>query len=460
MLKKIMVIALLGFFWPIFPQSALERLTTQAVDDIVPLLQSPNPVVAAVEFSNYSFLSDLEAQTFYQLLSVKLERSGKLIYRDLMVDLTAGRGKFNFSDLSRIRYGLQLVLLNHPRGLSFSAAVRLVESSELLGVVYRTEEISPTELWAVTLLGDTSAPAELILKKTDSFRIDNSVFHVAQDTAENPGKNDLYALTPEHLIVWHGMSPNQNSGEKIPIKWFPPRTPSIQNEGKITFFSADGERFMAIGANFAPGGMVVKTVNQGELTVKKVPFVPVAASVIGDVPCLIGSRYVPGTNIFDGLIQFMSLASLKTDGKENAGVARKQMTPLFDMALVKREDGRIRSFFAVDEKYRLVMSDAEWNALLDLSAEHPTCGANMTLVNGKWLVTSAAENKNDALKLYFVGDGGLRYVGDQMLEGRIHSMSEGRYSGNTGLWVLRHTSDQFGLRTTWLDFWMVAKDEN
>lgn len=459
MQKIIRIIALLALSWPVFSQSALERLAAGAAEEILALLKAPNPVAATLEYRNYSFLSDLQAQTFYQLLSVKLEQSGKLRYRDLMVDLVDGKGQFNYSDLSRIRYGLHLVLLNHPRGIAFAASVRTAERSELLGLVFRSAAIDPAELWSVSLLGDGPASGRLVMNRTETFRVDHSIFHVAQDVEGTDGRNDLYALTPEHLIVWRGGGPSQGPGEKIPLSWSSPRTPSIRNEGKIVFLKAQGERFLALGANFSPGGLVFRGISQGLSAAQTVSFVPFAAAVVGDEPCWIGCRYLPGTNLFDGVIQFAPTAPWDAQKKEGAPAARRKMDPFLDMAFLKREDGRIASVFSVDEAYRLGMHDAEWNPLVGLGGEAPSCGASMALVQGRWLVTSAAQRKNDALSLYFIADGGLRHVGRQELEGMIHSMREGIFNGEPGVWVLRQTSDPFAQKTNWLDFWRVAKDE-
>ncbi len=457
MLKKALVIMLFSFFIPTFPQSALSRLASSSAADIIALLKSPNPVLATVEFTNNSFLSDLEAQTLYQLLSMELEQTGRLVYRDLMVEFSTGKGRFNFSDLSRIRYGLYLALVNSSDGIGLAASLRLMNSSRLLGLVYKTVPIEVDELRALAQLRSSDLAAGFMLQRQESFRLENSIFHFSQN-CEQADSTEFFALTPDFLILWQGVTPNQGAGTKIPIKWPFPRTPSVQNEGRINIMSSGSQRILAVGANFSSQSLIFQLTPQGWQQSAALPFIPLYSAKLGDDLFLIGSRFIPGTNRYEGMLHLLNMTSWVPGGADAPKTARKAVDPFFDTAVLYRADSRLNSVFTVGDSYLLAMSDAEWKPLLTSEQRYPT-GANLVTVADRWLLTSAAGKNKDTLNLFDAADGGLRFVGSQPMEGMIHSLSEGRLAGQRGVWVLRHLTGQDRHRLMWLDFWRVSVDE-
>lgn len=455
MLKKGLAVSILAILSPLFSQSSLDRLASRSADEILALCKAPKPIVAVVEFCNYSFLSDVQVQTFYQILAMKLEQSGKVNYRDLLVDFSAGKGRFNLSDLNRIRYGLFLVMYDTPKGLAFSAAVRLLESSKLLGLVYQSETISVDEMWAVSQLASASPTAALLLQRQESYRIDNTVFCLIQDLDSSTTK-DLYALTPDQLIVWQAMMPNQGQGRKIPLKWPFPKTPSIQNEGRMSFIKVGPNRYLTVGSNFSTQSLVMRITPQEAVPVASLPFVPLWTAQLGGEPYLVGCRFVPGANRYDGSLQLLNLSAW-TSESASPKTAQKRMDSFYDMTVLNRPQ-QLNALFWVDENNRLNMADAQWNPLLS-PERMPASGANAVCVAGRWLLTSGSDELNDTLQIYGISDGGLLPIGSQTLEGRIHSMSEGLLEGKPGAWVLRFLDDAYGRRTSWLDFWRFADAE-
>jgi len=458
MLKKVLVITLLSFLTPLFSQPSLGRLASLTSNGIYDLMKSPNPVLATVEFRNASFLSDFEAQTFYQLLSMELEKQeNRIEYRDLLVDFSGGNGRFNFSDLSGIRYGLYLVLLDTPEGIGASASVRLLDSSRLLGLIYKTVPIEVNEHWAQSSVNSGGVSAALILKMLQRFRLDNSVFYVKQDI-ESSGQNELYALSPDHLVIWQGTLPDQGLGKKIPINWTFPKTPSVQNEGRLTFLKVDTNRYIAISANFAPQSLIMQITGLGLEQYSAYPFVPLLSATLGNERYLLGSRFVPGANYYDGKIQLLNITSGLPLLSESTKLAQRYIEPFFDLAVIYRDQGLLNSFFMVGESYRLSMLDAEWVPLLMPTPSYAT-GANLITIANKWFLTSGVDELGDSLNLYDAADGGLRFIGSMSLEGKIHSISEGILEGQAGVWLLRFTVDHNGAKTKWLEFWRVSNEE-
>lgn len=454
--KKTLVILLLCFGMPLVSQTAIATLVQETSRDILNLLQAPKPVLAVVDFKDNSYLSDLEAQTVYQLLAMNLEQSGRVVFRDLMVDFSSGRGHFNYSKSEGVRYSLYLVILDTADGIALAASVRLVESAELVGLVYRKARINPEVFWAVSQTVNPSASAAMILSSQESYRIDNSIFSVFQDLTKEDG--GLYALSPDFLLVWRNLMPNQGPAEKMPLTWPYPRTPSIENEGKINSFTVAGQAYLALGSNFSSHSLIVPLGRAERKILTTLPFIPFLTAVMGEAQYLIGGRYIPGTNSFDGVLHFLSLESWNPDTDSTVSTAQKRMDPFYDLTVSLGEDRRLNAVYSVGDAYSLSMRDSEWNPLIPQQTA-PISGASMTALEGKWLLTSGTEVEGDSLILYDIEDSGLRHIGSVRVQGRIHSLTQGKINGQSGVWLIRHERDSTGRKLTWLDFWRVSHEE-
>jgi hypothetical protein len=455
--KTGLLIGFLCCFIPLAAQTALTRLADRTAEETVKLLRAPGPVLATVQFENHSFLSDLEAQTFYQLLSTRLEQKPGLVYRDLLVQFSQGKGRFNLSDETRIRYGLFVTLLETPRGLACGVAVRLLDSASLVGLVYQLVALEPGEAWAITKAVESAAVPGSLLHRRESFRIDGDIFHVSQDT-QTPDVLTLCALTPENLILWQGALPNQAAGRKIPLKWSFPRSPSLQNEGRITFFKKENQSYVALGSNFSPQSIVLRISGQEYAAIGTFPFIPVKTVNMGADTFLAGSRYVPGTNGFDGDIRFLNLGAWKPGDADSVKIALRRLAPFMDMALGLLDSQFVSVAFMAGLNNRLTVVNGEWSPLVETDAA-AACGANLVVVDQRWLLASGLEAPDDVLRVYDVADGGFRLLGQEKVEGQIHAMTEGVLQARPGVWILRFVSDGNKGRLSWLDFWEVNRVE-
>lgn len=458
MLKKIAL--LVGLFFCLFSltaQNNLTRLADKTADETIRLLKAPHPVAATVAFQNYSYLSDVEAQTFYQLFSTRMEQRPGLEYRDLLVQFNQGKGRFNLSEQTSLRYGLYVTLRDTPQGLACGVAVRLIDDAKLLGLVHEVAVIDPAERWLFSQTVEQGAPSGALLRRRETFRVDGDIFAVAQNTLKRE-KLMLCALTSEALVVWSAAMPNQAAGKKMPLKWAFPRSPSLQNEGRITFFQKNGQTFMTLGSNFSPKGIVLQVQDDILSTVGVIPFVAVKTVSLGEDAFLAGGRYIPGTNRFDGELRFLNLNAWNPVGEESAKVATRQIKPFYDLAIGLGEQQMMNASFLACDPHRLEMVSGEWTPLLDESSSIQT-GANLIIVDNRWLMTTGIEEGGDSLSIYDVTDGGFRLLGQEKVDGQIQALSEGFIEGRIGVWVLRYVSDSTGGRLSWLDFWEVNRDE-
>lgn len=418
---------------------------------------------AIVKFENFSDLSDLAAQKFYQLLVSNLESSppSQLTHTDLMVNFHKKRGEFNLNRIDKLNYLIYIKLLNNRDKLGAGVAVFSRVLDKLVYIKYVEEKISTGErvLYNVrdygfkgtgfSMLMDIDADKNLLDFKT----VENP------DNADNDAAYKYFFYYPDKIDIF---VMEDNSFKKFfsyKLDWGRPYFPVLNREGRLCLFYHENGLYVSVGSNFSPNSRIFRLKDNVWKQIAVVDFTPLKLIRINQNDYLAGARYDEGKNFFRELLVLAPFISGELDQTNRL----EKRVPVFyslDFSIAgPKENGEmvLESVHLIDTgyNYRFMAGDFEERAV-----EPERRGSSLAALDGLWLAISDYSTREDKDKLYFykIEEGSKRPVYENPIQGQAIFISAGAWKDHRGFWV--YVKEKQGNRDEYrLQFWSKKNDE-
>lgn len=425
--RFILGFVLLFFLLPgIVSSSGFENLARKAYDHIDGFLRNQDNIRAAViKYENYSQLSELGAQQFYQLLISRLEAQKNFQFKDYMVGFSENRGRFNITRMHKLSHMIYLKLIRNRNKLGVGIVIFSLYSDKIVSVKYVEDNFSMPE-------------KEILETKNFGFK-SNGFFKVIEIEAhenlldcrtfrQKGSPLEYYFYYPNKVEIFKMKDSSMKRADVIPIKWSRPYFPVLEFEGKISFITLADTSFMVMGGNFSNTSKIFVRKKGQWQELGKMTFLPLRQVTLNNTRYIMGVRYETGKNIFQNKLIFSPVDSKKLVTGE---IFEKKVLRFYDLDF-SVSGGNLETLHLIDDEYhyRFFGSNLE-----EIRVETDKRGASLSILNKKWLAMSDYSRKRDKLHFYKIIDGGLEKIYQNEVDGEITFISEGLWRTRSGFWV-------------------------
>lgn len=409
-----------------------------------------NVKTAIINFENFSGISDLAAQRFYQLLVSKLEAatSSNFTYIDLMINFQQDRGIFNLNRIHLLNHLIYIKLTRNKTKIGAGISIFSRTLDKIVYIRYLEAVFTAPErgIYNVNRFGFKAAGfAKIVEMNAKPNLLDTKSFLNQQGQLRflfyYPEKVEFFRLNKNRLDRFFTYR----------LVWEKPYYPVREYEGKLSVFFEDSDSgavlYISVGSNFSEYSKILafqgvrreEAGSPGE-NVKEVNvnFVPFRRIELNNNQYLAGARYAVGKNYFESKL-IMAPFSLFQSGQtgqlpgENQGYFEKEVPAFYALDFSTREDTRILNSIHIidrDYKYRFLADNFE-----ALTAEEDARGASLSCLNDQWLATSDFSRGSDKLYFYKIDEGSRRLVFENKIDGEIIFISDGLWKAARGFWV-------------------------
>lgn len=450
-MKRRRVSLILAAMMPILAWSqGIQPLVDKTAAVINEIMQSRySPSMTIVAFENYTELTDLAAQKFYQLLVSRLEANAMKGFSlmDSMVGFNDGKGRFHNRGTNEAGFLISLKMIRSNARIGVGVSVFSRRTDRLVAVRYVSEMIPSGELRILNMPERSFASTGF----TMATRIQASPDLMDICSHKEPdGRVRHYFLSPEKIDIFEWQSRRMVRILSLPVDWGRPFTPARHIEGRILVFDNQMGTWLTAAANISPKARVF-LFREGEWREQDpLDFVPLRHLLINDIPYLAGMRYSPGRNYFkNGLV----LMPLDTGRPEKNRMYEKPLPEAYALDFTTG-GGRLAALHLVDRDYhyRVYTRDFE-----NSSADERLRGASLGVLDSEWIAISDYSRGKDRVFFFATGEGGLREVYEEEFPGReIRFIRPGIWDGDKGFWICLDGGDSTGPASE-LQFWKKSK---
>jgi len=424
------------------------KLSDRTANHIIDFFKDKHNVRFAInKFDNFTELTDLGIQKFYQLLLSQIEKVPKIEFNDLLISFSKNKGQFNLNRLSRLTYLIYLKLIRNKNKLGVGIVIYSRVADKIVSIKYIEEIINE---------GDKN-----ILNTIDyGFRgsgfskiIDIKVYKNLLDCQTIKDSNDDY----KHFFFY----PNKIETYKIEenslkryfsfqIKWGRPYYPVLEYEGKLSCWLQGKTIYVTAGANFSSHTKVFTYYNGEWKEIKKIDFVPFKNLQINNETFLAGARYETGKNYFKNELLFVSIDSEKFAIKNHF---RREVPEFYSLAFSKK-NGNLDSIHLIDRdyKYHFFTSNLEKG-----TTSEKLFGSSLSSMQANWLAISDYSKNTDRLYFFKIENGIQRFIYENKINGEIIFISDGTWKLSPGFWVYVKLSKR-DINSYRLQFWSKMND--
>jgi len=435
----------------LFSKSSIDLLTEKASNSINEFFKKKYDVnYTIIGLKDYSNIDKEVLSQFYQLLVSKLENIQNTKFYDLLVSIEDNESIFNLKsvELKKINYFLSLkVIRNYNKlGLVISVFSKILDKVVFLDYIevnYKKEEEDyfKTINYVFKRVG-FSRIVELNVKKgllnVSSFLMPDGVvrYFFLYDK-----KIDIYQYNKNRLIKIFTLK----------IKWKRPFYPNLERIGNIKSFQYKKVFYLILTINSYPYSIVYSFENNEWKLKDYIKFNIIDVVNFRNTIYLIGSNFVFGKNYYNGKIFYLPFKNnhfLKNE------ILTKNIAPFYSLGIDNNEE-YIKSYFVINKDYLLnVLS----NNLEIISNSDNKLGAELSVLKGKWLVTSFYSNIKDKLLFYKIDDSSYVKKYEENLNGIVKFISSGYYKLLKGFWVYLKIEKNNEINYS-LQFWSKQNNE-
>lgn len=398
-----------------------------------------------IGFENYSGISDLAAQQFYQLVVAGLEAAGpidsatpeaaKFQYTDLMVNFNKGKGEFNLNRIHQLNYLIYLKLIRNKLGIGLGVSIFSRVTDRLVYVKYietpfvREEmEFFDTVLYSFKEAGF----AKIVELEAKPNLLDLKSY---VDSAGNLRFLFLYA---DKLDMFQMQESRLQKYFSLPLNWSESYYPVLEPEGRLAVFQVEGRLLVTVGCNFSAVSKVLTLKENEWMEIGSVNVVPLCAMRLNERDYIAGVRYALGKNYFmDRLVLAPMedfLGGRVSEEKSNYAFLEKMIPACYALNFsVGAAPGNLESIHLIDRdyKYRLLSDNCE-PLTVEANGER---GAALAVLDGQWVAMSQYSHENDSLYFYKIEKGSRRLMYQNDIDGEIVFISPGMWQSVSGFWV-------------------------
>jgi len=409
------------------------------------LLFQQGTALSITGFENYSELTPLALQRFYQLIASRLESAG-FDFKDTLLDMRQQKGVFNNSRVHQANCLIYLRLLRNKERLGVGMALFSRTLDRILTIAYHEALVPLPEL--------------LTIREAD-FGFRSSGFARVFEIPVRKGLLDLALFDPKdgsaaHYLFFYAdeiIAYEQEGKSLVPrdsftLSWSRPYYPAQQNAGRLTVFSWNGELLLFAGSNFSPQSIVFKQVDGKWLEKTRIPFVPFAVQTVNQQDYLVGAAYATGRNYFLGNLHFLGMDSVDP---AMAQAYRKEIPEFFNVVYAGRDPE--------NKAWHLIGKDCQWSVFsadfAPLETFNIRSGQALDVLEDHWLALSDFSRKRDKVFFYDISAGGRRLVYESDIDGEIAFIRANIWNNRPGFWLLIEKDEDEAFQ--WLQFWSNEK---
>lgn len=430
--------------------AGIEILADRCVQDINEFLKDKISIkVAITEFENYSEISDLGLQKFYQMLSSRLETLPSISFQDISVQFSKNKGIFNFNEFNKLDYYIYLKLIRHLNKMGLGVVIFSKLEDKVVHIAYLQEEIpeEEIELLNVSQYGFEKGGFSKIVEMEAKRNL------LDFKSIRYPGGEERYFLFfADRVDIFEYQNNSFHKLLSFNLDWGRPYTPVLESEGRLSFFFIGQSLYIGIGANFSLNGKLWRLENDQWTESSQIDFVPLARLQINGNYFLLGSRYEIGKNYFQNKLIFVPFQS----GRLAVEKSLEKTVPNFYAMDFLTETENLDSVHLIDTHYNYQYLSTDFK---ELFKETKKKGASLSVLDKNWLAMSDYLKDQDRIYFYKKDTGPIQAIYEADVPGEIRFISSGFWNSVTGFWLYLKGKDATGNAFNYkLQFWSKSHD--
>jgi hypothetical protein len=388
-------------------------------------LSQLNPRVAVTKFENYTNLSDLACQRFYQLFVSQLEKLPNLAYYDLMINFSNKTGTFNLKRSEEASYLIYLRLIQHYQKLGLGMVIFSKDVNKIVYIDYKEVTYSNHEL---SLLDATDYGfSEVGFSKVIQTAVNRDLLDL-YSIIRSEGVSEHFLLYPDQIEIFQSEAKILKKTATIPLKWERPYFPTLHPEGRLFYFQWNGVEYFSAGANFSEYGKIYQFKNNGWQEFSRTEVVLLTKISLNDRIYLVGGKYIAGKNYFDKYVKLIPLLPAELVLKE----AYKKPLPYFYAIDFAKNNQELISIHLVDYDYKFKTYSADFELLVQ---EEEKFGAALAVDRLKWVALSNYSIGNDQINFFQIENGKVQKIYKNKIQAEIRFIRSGYLKSQAGFWV-------------------------
>lgn len=445
MKRNVLILCITLFLIPVVAHAdGLDDLSKKVSTGILDFFSGKiNVRTAVVRFDNYSDLSGLAAQRYYQVVVSHLESQASLQFTDLMVHVRKERGEFNLTRLDKLNYLIYLKLVRNRDKIGTGVAIFSRTLDKIVYVKYY-EELLP------------AAEIEFIEQTDYGFKSVGFARRIEIEAQKNlldfkgiltRGGDYWYFFFYPHRIDIYKIENNRfRKFFNFKLNWERPYWPVLNYEGRMALFYQEDTLYLTLGTNFSPNSKIFSYSQNTFREVERLEFVPLRLVRLGDSDYLAGGQYAEAKNYF---VEKLLLVPVTAGEIQKEEILLKQVPPFYSLDFSLAVAPTVEGIHLVDTdyNYRFLGSDFEEKVV-----EPERRGSALAVFKAKWLAVSDYSTGTDKLYFYKIEEGTRQLVYENTIRGEVILISGGSWQSRDGVWVYVK-KNQNGRDEYSLQFW-------
>lgn len=407
--------------------NGLENLARRVSDAILNYFTGKGNIrTSIIKFENFSDLSDMVAQKYYQLLVSNLESHPKLNYTDLMINFNKKRGEFNLNRTDKLNYLIYIKLIKNMDKLGIGTAIFSRSLDKIVYIKYFEEVFSTGDRDIYETL-DYGFKGSGFSKQIE---IESNKNLLDFKSIINPDEEHIYFFYyPEKIEIFKVEEDHFKKFFSFKLNWGRSYYQVLNYEGKLSLFYRGELLYLTVGSNFSTSSQIFCYKNNQWQKFDTTDFVPIRLVRLNGIDYLAGGCYDEGKNIFKEkiiLVPFIS-GELRKESR-----LEKKTTIFYDLdfSTYNQEDLEGVHLIDFDYNYRFLAGDFEGRTM-----EIEKRGSSLAALDGQWLAISDYSTTDDTLYFYKIEGGSKRLVYKNRINGQVIFISDGTWKSYKGFWV-------------------------
>jgi len=420
----------------------IETLAQGVAAQIKAFFQDKGGITAAVtRLENQTSLNGTALERIYQLIYSQLISANDNQFFDFLVEFHDNTARFNLTRADDIQYLIYLKFIEEPGRIGAGIVIFSRRLDQVVAVKYIDAPITKAErnLLEVRQFGFT----ELGFSRLIEIDLQKNLMDV--QSMEIDGKHHLLLFYPRHIEFYQVLGHGLEKQADFSINWPKPVFPVRHYEGKLTLFSIQERRYLAVGSNFSKQAMLFEFQDRTWRETTKIPFTPLADIIINGIRYLVGSSYETGKNCFQNRMFFLPLLE---SGFAATGILEKTAPGFYDCAFVCRQ-GELESvhFITLDFQHQAFAAD-----LTTPMAALGKKGVSIANLDDSWLAITDYSSGSDLLFFCKLEQSQFKPVYENAISGEVLFLSTGFWQEKKGFWAYVRDLQEDHERFT-LQFW-------
>ncbi len=381
--------------------------------------------ISIVKFDNYSGLSNLAAQKYYQLLVSRLESNKKINFIDLMINFDKNKGEFNLTRRNELNYLIYIKMIKNKNKIGVGTVIFSKSIDKIVYIKYFEDIINNEEKDILNI-------RNYGFKESAFFRLieldsEMNLFDI-KTIRDLKGEDRYLFLYPEKIDIYKLEGNNLKKILSIKLKWKRPFYPTLEPEGRLLVFYFKNILYLAAGNNFSPVSKFFMFNENKWEELTDLDFVPFRFVELNGNYYIAGANYEYGMNYFNGKIVLAPFYS----GNINYEYKLEKGVPLFYSIDFSTIEHRLNSAHIIDKNYNFRFYSADFT---EQSVEKEKRGSSLCSMSNKWLVISDYSKLNDKLFFYKIESGAKSLIYETNVNGEVVFISSGFWKKADGFWV-------------------------